>query len=51
MMELKREIEMQRKAVMEKINNDLKAQIKRLNEEGITEEEKKQIETLIDIDK
>ena len=33
---------------MEKINNELKAQIGRLNEPNITEEQKKEIENLID---
>lgn len=37
LLELKREIEQQRKDLMEKINNELKQEIKRLSEEGLTD--------------
>eukprot|EP00347_Sterkiella_histriomuscorum_P024022 403332576 len=49
--ELKKEIEQQRKDLMEKINNELKQQIGSLNEEGLTQEQKLEIEKVIDTKK
>jgi len=46
-MEISRKIEQKRKEVMEEINNDLIAQIKRLNEPDIDEKTKKDIENKI----
>jgi hypothetical protein len=51
MIELKREIEMKRRALMEKYNADIKSQMKKFNEEGLTEEMKKEIERKIADDK
>ena len=49
--ELKREIEQKRKEVMERINNDIKFQIKKLNDVNISEEQKREIEKKIEEDK
>ena len=50
-MELKRNIELKRRAIMETINNDIKSQLKKLMVEGINEEQKQEIERKIEEDK
>lgn len=42
---------MKRKLLMEKYNKDIMAQLKKLKEEGLTEEQKKDIEKKIEEDK
>ena len=45
--ELKKEITLKRKTLMEKFNNDIQIQIRNLNKQDLTGEEKKQIEDKI----